>query len=92
MSLRKNNVQSFSEPVSELNAVMDAIKEYLHGTGSGYKNVMDGDTYYCSLTNCKFFFEGNLPDNTKPTGLKDLEVLFTISFQYNYKGKSVIEK
>lgn len=92
MSLRKNNIPSLSEPVSELDSVMDAIKKYLHGTGSGYKNVMDGDTYCCSLTNCKFFFEGNLPDNTKPTGLKDLEVLFTISFQYNYKGKNIIEQ
>ena len=92
MSLRKNSIPSLSEPVSELDSVMDAIKKYLHGTGSGYKNVMDGDTYCCSLTNCKFFFEGNLPDNTKPTGLKDLEVLFTISFQYNYKGKTVIEQ
>lgn len=92
MSLRKNSIPSLSEPVSELDSVMNAIKQYLHSTGSGYKNVMDGDTYRCSLTNCKFFFEGNLPDNTKPTGLKDLEVLFTISFQYNYKGKTIIEQ
>lgn len=83
---RKTN--NFSEPVSELESVMDAIKKYLRSKGSCYKNAMEGDKYCCSLTNCRFFFEGNLPDNTKPTDLKDLEVFFTISFQYNDQGKN----
>lgn len=78
---------SISEPVAELDAVMDAIKKYLRSKDS-YKNEMNGDKYCCSLTNCKFFFEGNLPDNTKPTGLKDLEVVFSITFQYNDQGKT----
>lgn len=92
---RKTNNMAISDPVSELNDVMGAIKKtgYLYSNGSDYKNDMvDDDTYYCSLTNCKFFFKGNLPDNTKPTGLKDLEVLFNITFQYNDQGKNPIEK
>lgn len=91
---RKTNNMAISDPVSELNDVMGAITKtgYLYSKGSDYKNDMVDDTYYCSLTNCKFFFIGNLPDNTKPTGLKDLEVLFNITFQYNEQGKNPKEK
>lgn len=81
---------AISEPVAELNAVMDAIKKYLRSKDS-YKNEMNGDTYCCSLTNCKFSFK--VPVNTKPTCLEnDLEVLFTITFQYNEQGKDPKEK
>lgn len=92
MTKRSNDIKSFSEPVSELNAVMDAIKLYLNSKVSGYKNVMDGDTYCCSFTDCRFLFTGNLPNNTKPKGLSDLEVWFSITFQYNGNGKNLKEK
>lgn len=91
MAQNNKRSQPISEPVSELEAVMDAIKSYLHCKGS-YKNTMDGNTYCCSITNCKFFFEGKLPDNTKPNGLKDLEVWFSIYFRYNENGKTIQEK
>ncbi|MBR6178525.1 MAG: hypothetical protein IKQ70_11695 [Bacteroidales bacterium] len=88
----KRKINNISEPVSELETVMDAVKKYLRSKGSGYKNEMEGDKYCCSLTNCRFFFEGNLPDNTKPADLKDLEVFFNITFQYNDQGKNPKEK
>lgn len=92
MTRRSNVVWYNSEPVSELEAVMEAIKKYLQSKGSQYKNEMNGDTYCCSLTNCQFYFAGKLPDNTKPTGLENLEVFFTINFQYNEKGTTIKEK
>ena len=92
MSQRKNNIQSLSEPVSELNAVMVAINKYLQSKGSQYKNEMNGDTYCCTLTDCRFYFAGKLPDNTKPMGLENLEIVFSITFQYNEKGTNIKEK
>ena len=50
----KRKINNISEPVSELETVMDAVKKYLRSKGSGYKNEMEGDKYCCSLTNCKF--------------------------------------